>query len=205
MEEGEAAAVGREPPAQIVPAADFVHRLIGDDLLQHDSRAAPVDPLDRQEAAVEPRDASMRRMSCSNGLNCGCLSSTASTSSRIRTSKCVAPGATFIRRISSRRGNSDASASSATVSGEGALGLGLRRRLQPCGLGEEIEREEEMEELPLLFREARVQADDRIGARHAGRLAALGQKVQRERFDAACGRILAWRSEKLAAPSCDGS
>ena len=56
MEERVAAPVGRiDAAAQIVPAADAVHRLVADDLLQHARRRRPVDPAQHQEAAVEPR------------------------------------------------------------------------------------------------------------------------------------------------------
>ena len=55
MEKGKAAPVRRiDAAAQIVPVADFVHRLIADDLLQHDRRRRPVDPPQHQEAAIEP-------------------------------------------------------------------------------------------------------------------------------------------------------
>ena len=54
MEEGEAAAVGRKAAPQIVPALDLVHRLIGDQLLQHRGRRLPVDPPQFEKAAVEP-------------------------------------------------------------------------------------------------------------------------------------------------------
>ena len=43
MEECEAAAVGRKAPPQIVPALDLVHRLMGDQLLQHRGRRLPVE------------------------------------------------------------------------------------------------------------------------------------------------------------------
>ena len=59
MEECEAAAVGRKPPPQIVPALDLVHRLIGDQLLQHRGRRLPVDPPQFEKAAVEPRGEQM--------------------------------------------------------------------------------------------------------------------------------------------------
>ena len=55
MEEGEAAPVRLEAPAQVAPPLDRVHRLVLDQLLQHDRRGAPVDALETQEPAVEPR------------------------------------------------------------------------------------------------------------------------------------------------------
>jgi hypothetical protein len=54
VEEGEAAPVGLEPAAQLAPALDGVHRLVLDQLLQHERRGPPVDALEAQEAAVEP-------------------------------------------------------------------------------------------------------------------------------------------------------
>ena len=50
MEEREAAAVGREPAAQVVPARDLVHGLVLDQLLEHDRRRVPVDALERAES-----------------------------------------------------------------------------------------------------------------------------------------------------------
>src|SRR5687767_5121775 len=55
MEEREAAPVRLEAPAQVAPALDRVHRLVLDQLLEHDGRGAPVDALQAQEPAVEPR------------------------------------------------------------------------------------------------------------------------------------------------------
>src|SRR5216683_3364023 len=54
MEEGEAAPIGCKPPPQIVPALDLMHRLIGDQLLQHRRRGLPVDPPHLEKTAVEP-------------------------------------------------------------------------------------------------------------------------------------------------------
>src|SRR3982074_2594044 len=51
MEECETAAVGREAPPQIVPALDLMHRLIGDQLLQHRRRGLPVDPPPLEKTA----------------------------------------------------------------------------------------------------------------------------------------------------------
>ena len=55
MEEGEAAAVGGESAPQIVPAGDLVDGFVLDQLLERDRGGIPVDPLEREEAAVEPR------------------------------------------------------------------------------------------------------------------------------------------------------
>ena len=54
MEKGEAAAVGFEAPAQVAPAVDRMHRLVLDQLFEHQGGGAPVDALEAQEAAVEP-------------------------------------------------------------------------------------------------------------------------------------------------------
>ena len=55
MEEGEAPPIRRQPPPQVGPAGDLVHRLVGDQLLQHRRGRLPVDAPQLQEAAVEPR------------------------------------------------------------------------------------------------------------------------------------------------------
>ena len=63
MEERKAAPVGGiEAAAQIVPALDLVHRLVGDDLLQDRRRRLPVDAAQHQEAAVEPRRQQMHQV-----------------------------------------------------------------------------------------------------------------------------------------------
>jgi hypothetical protein len=55
MEEGIAAPVGRiDAAAQIVPVADFVHRLVADDLFQDVGGARPVDPAQHEKSPVEP-------------------------------------------------------------------------------------------------------------------------------------------------------
>ena len=55
VEEGEAAAVGLQAAAQVVPAVDGVHGLVVDDLFQQLGRRVPVDTAHLQEAGVEPR------------------------------------------------------------------------------------------------------------------------------------------------------
>ena len=63
MEEGEAAPVGRvQPAAQVVPVADLMHRLVGDDLLEDRGGRVPVDLAQHQEPAVEPRGEEMREV-----------------------------------------------------------------------------------------------------------------------------------------------
>ena len=54
VKEAEAAPVRLQPPAQVVPVDDLVHRLVRDDLLEHERRGAPVDAMQVQESAVEP-------------------------------------------------------------------------------------------------------------------------------------------------------
>ena len=60
VEEAETTAVVFEPPAQVVPPSYLVDRLVGDELLQNRSRCVPVDPLEPQEASVEPRAQNVR-------------------------------------------------------------------------------------------------------------------------------------------------
>ena len=55
MEEGVAAAIDRvDAAAQIVPVADFVHRLVADDLFQNIRRRRPVYPAQHEKSPVEP-------------------------------------------------------------------------------------------------------------------------------------------------------
>ena len=62
MEKRVAAPVGLQPAPQVGPTLDLVHRLVLDQLFQHDRRGAPVDPLQHQEAAVEPRVEQVRQV-----------------------------------------------------------------------------------------------------------------------------------------------
>ena len=63
MKEGKAPPVfGLQPPAQIVPVLDFVHRFISDDLLQDRGRAVPADLLHDQKTAVEPASEQMQQV-----------------------------------------------------------------------------------------------------------------------------------------------
>jgi len=54
MEEGEASSVDLEPSAQVIPAPDFVHRLVRDDLLEQVGRRVPIHANDPQESRIEP-------------------------------------------------------------------------------------------------------------------------------------------------------
>jgi hypothetical protein len=60
VEEGEAAAVGGlETKPEVVPARDRMDRFVVDDLLEDVRRRRPVDPLQGEKAAVEPRPEEM--------------------------------------------------------------------------------------------------------------------------------------------------
>ena len=55
VEEGVAAAVRRiDAPPELVPVADFMHRLVADDLLEDRRRRGPVDAAQHEKAAIEP-------------------------------------------------------------------------------------------------------------------------------------------------------
>src|SRR5918996_5973522 len=54
MEKREAAPVGGEPAAQIVPSGDFVNRFVLDQFLENDRRRIPVDALKCEKAPIEP-------------------------------------------------------------------------------------------------------------------------------------------------------
>ena len=86
MEEREAAPVWRlQAKAQVIPTRDRVDGLVADDLLQNMRRGGPVDPLQGEEAAVEPRAEQMLEVgidSVSGGLSV----IAANRSSRMRTS-----------------------------------------------------------------------------------------------------------------------
>jgi hypothetical protein len=109
MEEGKASAVGRQPPAQVVPPANFVHRLVHDDLLQQIGGRVPVDSSDLQEAGVEPRRQQVTK-SWSTASSSVCRRFNSSSSSRMRRIVAVPPGARFSRRSNSWRGGSDGDA-----------------------------------------------------------------------------------------------
>jgi len=55
MKEGEAATVGLEPPAQVGPSVDLMNGFVFDETLEDERRRAPVDALQVEESAVEPR------------------------------------------------------------------------------------------------------------------------------------------------------
>ena len=59
MEEREAAPVFSQPAPQIVPAANFMYRFMGNQLLQHERRRAPVDTLQPKKSAIKPRTQQM--------------------------------------------------------------------------------------------------------------------------------------------------
>ena len=119
VEERVAAPVGRiDAPAQIVPVVDFVHRLVANDLLEHDRGRRPVDPAQHQEAAVEPSENRCTKSASTAARSSRC-SSALSSCSRIATSALVPPGARLSRRSSSWRRGSAAACSSAAVASLG--------------------------------------------------------------------------------------
>ena len=68
MEERVAAPVGRiDAPPEIVPVADFVHRLVADDPFQKRRRRGPVDAAQHQKAAIEPRTEQMQKIAIDDG------------------------------------------------------------------------------------------------------------------------------------------
>src|SRR5262249_4968936 len=55
MEEGVASPVFFETPPQIVPALDLMNGLVLNEALENQGRRAPIDSLQDEEAAIEPR------------------------------------------------------------------------------------------------------------------------------------------------------
>ena len=62
MEERIAAAIGFQTPPQIPPSLNLVDGFVLDQALQDDRRRLPVDPLQREKAAVEPRSEQVREV-----------------------------------------------------------------------------------------------------------------------------------------------
>ncbi len=63
VEIGKASAIRRlDPAAQLVPAVDLMHRLVGNDLLQNGGRRGPVDRPQHKEPAIEPRAQEMLKV-----------------------------------------------------------------------------------------------------------------------------------------------
>ena len=50
MKERKAATIGSEPPPQVIPTADLMHRFMLDEFLQDDGRRVPIDSLDIAES-----------------------------------------------------------------------------------------------------------------------------------------------------------
>ena len=68
MKERKAATVWRiDAAAQIVPAADFVDRLVADDFFQHDRRRRPVDTAQHEKATIEPGRKQMHEIGIDGG------------------------------------------------------------------------------------------------------------------------------------------
>ncbi len=54
MKESEAAAVGLQTAVEVGPAIDFMHRFVGDQFFQDQSRGVPADAFEAKETSVEP-------------------------------------------------------------------------------------------------------------------------------------------------------
>src|SRR4030095_4817843 len=55
MEKGVASPVFFETPPQVVPALDLMHRLVLNEAFENQCRCSPLDSLEDEEPAVEPR------------------------------------------------------------------------------------------------------------------------------------------------------
>ena len=139
MEERVAAPVdGVDAAAQIVPVADFVHRLVADDLFEDVRRRRPIYPAQHEKPPVEPRrQADARRRGRARRGPCG-RSSARSRSARIATSSLVPPGARFRRRISSCRRGSEAKCRSLASSSVGCARQALDRLRQLLAVRAEV-------------------------------------------------------------------
>ena len=68
VKERVASTVGRiDAPPELVPVADFVHRFVADDLLEHRRRRGPVDAAQNQEAAIKPRTEQVHKIAIDDG------------------------------------------------------------------------------------------------------------------------------------------
>ena len=60
--------VGRiDAPPELVPVANFMHRLVTDDLFQKRRWRGPVDAPQHQKAAIEPRTEQVQKIAIDNG------------------------------------------------------------------------------------------------------------------------------------------
>ncbi len=176
VEKGVAAPVARiEPAAQIAPVLDLVHRLIADDLLQNVRRRRPVDALEHEKAAVEPR-VEQRAEIRVHGLQLGMLLREVEQVGAHgddlggRARRHVQPAQELLhRRFDAARQ---------------LLQRGLARRVQillggfahALRIGRERLIEELEERQPLLAGKRRIGVEDAPRQRHAGRLAPRGHQ-----------------------------
>ena len=174
VEESEAAAVRLQSPAQIFPVEDLVHRLVLDDLLEHERRRAPVDSVQIEESAVEPGAEHVHEVG-------------------VHKLELRAPGQRVEKGDAHREDVARAVRSGVHQAQElVAPRLGRRRQgrrrfrgrrgavafqggIQSCGLGAEIAAQELEERVPLLRVEARECIEGAAGERHHRRFA-LGAK-----------------------------
>ena len=68
MEERVAPPVGRiDAPPEFVPVANFMHRLVADDLFEKRRGRRPVDAAQHQKPSIEPRTEQMQKIAIDNG------------------------------------------------------------------------------------------------------------------------------------------
>src|SRR5687768_18474968 len=67
MEERETAAITFEPAPEIRPAGDLVDRLVLNQPFQHQRRRTPVDSLQVEETAIEPRSKQVQQVVVQGG------------------------------------------------------------------------------------------------------------------------------------------
>ena len=172
MEEGEAAAVvGIEPPAQVVPALDLVHRLVGDDLVEDGGGRVPVDAAQHQEAAVEPGGQQVAQVAvegAERGISRGEQVAAQLDDLGGRPRRQVEAA----EELDARALHRPLQGAQRGGLGAGDIGLGGARHLGRIGLhgaGQELE-----EVQPVRRAEAPVAAQQLAGDGDAGRLAAVG-------------------------------
>ena len=175
MEEAEAAPVGLQAAAQIVPAGDRVHRLVGDELLEHDRRGAPLDAPQVEEAAVEPRAQQVQQV----GVDCTPLRLAREAVEHVRAQRHQRRGAArrhveAPEQFLARRFGDVLEALQVLRRGIGVVGL--RGRQDRCRIGREIagERVDERVARRRIERAHRIERDDRRGS--ARRLAAFADQ-----------------------------
>ena len=203
MEEGEAAPVLIQTAAQIVPSIDLMHRLIFDQLFQHHGGRAPVDPLQRKEAPVEPGTQQMLQIAVDSlQFRIG-----AQVTDK-KLAHCDNGGGAARREIQAphqllARGL-DRSGQRLVVfrirllviGGDGLFNLHLIGRHLLI---------QEIEEIELFLLRERVPGGHRIaGERHARRLALLGQQVPAQPLDTVVPFLVAPEIEQFPSGVGDG-